>query len=188
MILKNPLRKLQFHMSKFDDLIIPKEPSYTSYQTVFVAPSKLTVRVKKLYEDSELPTRGSIDAAGWDLYAHDAEGFNEVIFLRPHETVKVNTGLAMAIERGWEGQIRPRSGLATKFGLRPANTPGTIDCDYRGPIIVALHNDTDEVQSINKGDRIAQICFRQVPDTFWKVVDKLDETTRGEGGFGSSGK
>ena len=179
-------------MSLFDDtLIIPKEPKLyedRGKSTVYIAPTKLTVHVQKLYPDAELPTRGSADAAGWDLYAYGSEGWGEKIFIRPHETVKINTGLAMAIERVWEGQIRPRSGLATKQGLRPANTPGTIDSDYRGPIIVALHNDSDDVQSIDKGDRIAQICFRQVPETLWKVVDKLDETVRGQGGFGSSGK
>ena len=181
-------------MSMFDTLIVPKEPKFYEKEpgepTIYYPKATMSVKVKKLYPDSELPTHGSIEAAGWDLYAHDADGWDghEIFYIQPHSTVKINTGLAMAIERGWEGQIRPRSGLATKQGLRPANTPGTIDSDYRGPIIVALHNDSDDIQSIEKGDRIAQICFRQVPETYWKVVDELDETNRGEGGFGSSGK
>ena len=100
-----------------------------------------SVQVKKLHEDSILPTRGSSSAAGWDLYAY--LGPNTATIIKPHVTIKVGTGLAFAIEEGWEGEIRPRSGFATKRGLRPANTPGTIDSDYRGEIIIALHNDSD---------------------------------------------
>lgn len=142
------------------------------------------VKVKKLNPEAELPTRGSEEAAGWDLYANLEL---ENIVIEPHVTVKIGTGLAMAIEKGWEGQIRPRSGLATKKGLRPANTPGTIDSDYRGEIIVALHNDSDENQMILNGERIAQICFKKVPTVLWKIVDNLDNTERGSGGFGSTG-
>lgn len=143
------------------------------------------VKVKKLNSDAQLPSCGSKEAAGWDLYACLDQ---DSIIISPHATEKIGTGLAMAIEQGWEGQIRPRSGLATKKGLRPANTPGTIDSDYRGEIIVAIHNDSNDEQTISNGERIAQICFKRVPTVLWKVVDNLDNTERGTGGFGSSGE
>lgn len=144
-----------------------------------------SVQVKKLYEDSILPTRGSSSAAGWDLYAHI--GANTATIIKPHVTIKIGTGLALAIEEGWEGEIRPRSGFATKRGLRPANTPGTIDSDYRGEIIIALHNDSDFDQVVENGERIAQILFNKVPVVEWTEVEELDDTGRGDGGFGSTG-
>ena len=143
-----------------------------------------TVQIKKLYPDAHLPTRGSAAAAGWDLYAYIPEGSIEIF---PHGTVKIHTGLAMAIENGWEGEIRPRSGLATKKGARPANTPGTIDSDYRGEIIVALHNDTYDRIDIENGERIAQMLFNKVPTVYWQEVTELNDTVRGAGGFGSTG-
>ena len=146
--------------------------------------SDLSIGFKKLDNEARMPTRGSIYAAGWDLYADIPSGF---VWIKPHETVKISTGLSIAIPNGWEGEIRPRSGLATKQGLRPANTPGTIDSDYRGPVIVALHNDSEETQRIDTGERIAQILFNKVPDVHWIEVPELDETARGEGGFGSTG-
>lgn len=145
------------------------------------------VQIKKLYEDAQLPYLGSAGAAGYDLYAYLIDSPSSSLVIPPHQTMKVSTGLAMAIPEGYEGQIRPRSGLATKRGLRPANTPGTIDSDYRGPVIVALHNDTNETQTIEHGERIAQICFRKVPAMNLVEVDNLDETNRGSGGFGSTG-
>ena len=145
------------------------------------------VQIKKLYEDAQLPYLGSAGAAGYDLYAYLMDSPSSSLVIPPHQTMKVSTGLAMAIPEGYEGQIRPRSGLATKKGLRPANTPGTIDSDYRGPVIVALHNDTNGTQIINHGERIAQICFRKVPAMNLVEVDDLDETDRGSGGFGSTG-
>lgn len=145
----------------------------------------LTVLVKKLYPDAQLPTRGSAAAAGWDLYAYIPEGLVEIF---PHGTVKIKTGIALAIDEGWEGEIRPRSGLATKKGLRPANTPGTIDADYRGEVIVALHNDTYERMEVTNGERIAQLLFNKVPKVQWVEVEELDDTDRGAGGFGSTGK
>lgn len=143
------------------------------------------VKIKKLYPDAHLPTRGSAAAAGWDLYAYLPEGLIEIF---PHDTVKIKTGLAMAIEDGWEGEIRPRSGLATKKGVRPANSPGTIDSDYRGEIIVALHNDTYERVEITNGERIAQMLFNRVPIVVWQEVEELNDTDRGSGGFGSTGE
>lgn len=167
----------------FDDLFGDVIDNYIGEGSIFG--EICAVKVKKLNADAQLPTRGSEEAAGWDLYAN--LGLENII-IQPHATVKIGTGLAMAIEKGWEGQIRPRSGLATKKGLRPANTPGTIDSDYRGEIIVALHNDSDENQLILNGERIAQICFKKVPTVLWKVVDTLDDTDRGTGGFGSTGE
>ena len=146
--------------------------------------NNIIVKIKKLYPDAQLPMQGSAAAAGWDLYAYIPEGFIEIF---PHSTVKIKTGLVMAIEEGWEGEIRPRSGLATKKGLRPANTPGTIDSDYRGEIIVALHNDTYERVEVSNGERIAQILFNRVPKVEWVETEELDDTDRGSGGFGSTG-
>ena len=148
-------------------------------------PFDLEVKVKKLSPTAKMPSLGSAAAAGYDLYANSCAALTW--YIPPHQTAKFNTGLAMAIPEGWEGQIRPRSGLATKKGLRPANTPGTIDADYRGPIIVALHNDSDEIQWVEFDERIAQICFRKVPKVMLTEVEELDETERGEGGFGSTG-
>ena len=94
----------------------------------------------------------------------------------------------LRITDGWWGGIYARSGLATKQGLRPANCVGVIDSDYRGEIIVALHNDSDYVREIKSGDRIAQLVFHQLWTVDWEVVDELSDTVRGEGGFGSTGK
>ena len=167
----------------FDELFGDVMDDYVGKGSVFG--DICQVKVKKLNPDAELPTRGSNEAAGWDLYACLNQ---DKIIIGPHTTEKIGTGLAMAIEKGWEGQIRPRSGLATKKGLRPANTPGTIDSDYRGEIIVALHSDSNEEQVVSNGERIAQICFKKVPTVLWKVVDTLDDTDRGTGGFGSTGE
>lgn len=132
---------------------------------------------------AHLPTRGSEYAAGYDLYA--ATDYD--IEIAPHQTVKVDTGLSMAIPVGYFGAIFARSGLATKQGLRPANCVGVIDADYRGPIIVALHNDSDEHQIIPAKSRIAQIVIMPYLPVIWDPVAELDETERGNGGFGSTG-
>lgn len=132
---------------------------------------------------AKVPTYGSSDAAGADLYA--ATSYD--IEIQPHETVKIGTGIAIAVPRGYFGAIFARSGIATKQGLRPANCVGVVDSDYRGEVIVALHNDTDESQWVPAGSRIAQLAIMPVMRTDFNVVDKLDETTRGEGGFGSTG-
>lgn len=131
------------------------------------------------------PKRGSEQAAGYDLKACINE---EVLSIEPHHTIKVSTGIRIAIPEHYCGLILPRSGLAAKKGLRPANTPGLIDSDYRGDVIVALHNDTDEIQTIDKGERIAQLVIIPYMEINFEPVDNLDETNRGEGGFGSSGK
>ena len=129
-----------------------------------------------------LPTQGSPYAAGYDLYA--CKG----CVIEPGQTVFAHTGLAMEITEGWLGGIYARSGLASKQGLRPANCVGIIDSDYRGEIMVALYNDSDYVREIKSGDRIAQLVFHQQWSTDWEVVDELSDTSRGEGGFGSTGK
>jgi len=147
---------------------------------------KLEIPVKKLYEDSQLPTKGSEYAAGYDLYARITEGS---LTIEPHTTVKVGTGVAMCPPVGMFGAIFARSGLATKQGLRPANCVGVCDYDYTGEYIVALHNDTDEAQTINNGDRIAQVVFLPyLQDDGIVEVEELPETERGDGGFGSTGE
>lgn len=138
---------------------------------------------KKLNENATTPTRGSEEAAGWDLYAC----IDKEIWIQPHETVKIGTGLAIAIPTGYYGAIYARSGIATKQGLRPANAVGVIDSDYRGELIVALHNDSEQPQSVVPAERIAQIIICPYMNVKWNEVKELDITERGEGGFGSTG-
>ena len=146
--------------------------------------NNVIVKIKKLYPDAQLPMQGSAAAAGWDLYAYIPDGFIEIF---PHGTVKIKTGLAMAIEEGWEGEIRPRSGLATKKGLRPANTPGTIDSDYRGECFLFFRNMKDTPVEIEDGERIAQVIVIPYPTLRYVEVSELEDTERGAGGFGSTG-
>ena len=143
----------------------------------------MELNFKKLTNLARTPSRGSEQAAGYDLYAATAYD----IEIQPHQTVKIGTGIAVAIPEGNFGGIFARSGLATKKGLAPANKVGVIDADYRGELIVALHNDTDEIQIVEAGDRIAQLIILPfVPITF-NEVSELNETERGIGGFGSTG-
>ena len=146
------------------------------------------MRIKILDSKAILPTRGSAEAAGYDLYSIDT------ISIAPGETKLVHTGLAIEIPQNFWAGIYARSGLATKKGLRPANCVGVIDSDYRGEIMVALHNDSFSYQLIEAGDRIAQLVFHPlvyvIPDEngdLWQVVDELNDTDRGAGGFGSTG-
>lgn len=143
-----------------------------------------TVKVKKLNEKAVVPTYGSAFAAGADLYAC-CEG---EISINPGETVLVKTGIAMEIPVGFAGLIFARSGIATKRGLAPANKVGVIDADYRGEIMVSLHNHSNAVQTIAEGERIAQLVITPYLTAEFAVVDELEETVRGEGGFGSTGK
>lgn len=141
------------------------------------------VNTKKLKENAVLPSRGSQQAAGYDLYA----ATDDIIQIAPHSTIKIGTGLSMELPTGFFGAVFARSGLATKKGLRPANCVGVCDSDYRGEYIVALHNDTDEFMEIAPQERIAQlIVMPYLPLTF-KEVEELSETERGIGGFGSTG-
>ena len=142
------------------------------------------MNIKLLNNNAKIPTRGSAAAAGYDLYAAS----DSSIKIYPHDTIKVDTGIAIEIPEGYFGGIYARSGLATKRGLRPANCVGIIDSDYRGPIIVALHNDTTEVQIIETGDRIAQLIIQPYLNIDFNVVDELSDTERGNSGFGSTGK
>lgn len=139
---------------------------------------------KKLNENATTPTRGSEEAAGWDLYAC----IDKEIWIQPHETVKIGTGLAIAIPTGYYGAIYARSGIATKQGLRPANAVGVIDSDYRGELIVALHNDSEHPQGVVPAERIAQIIVCPYMNVKWNMVDELDDTKRGDKGFGSTGE
>ena len=140
------------------------------------------VKIKVLNEDAIIPTRGSEKAAGYDLYSTK----NETIM--PHETVKIGTGLAIQPPKGYFGAIFARSGLATKFGVRPGNCTGVADEDYTGEYIVALHNDSCDPVSIKEGDRIAQLVFLPYLNAEFTEVEELDNTDRGDGGFGSTGK
>lgn len=143
------------------------------------------VKIKKLNENAVIPTRGSEYAAGYDLYA--CMDSNESILIKPHQTVKIHTGLAVEIPDGYWGGIFARSGVATKRGLRPGNCTGIVDSDFRGEMIVALHNDSSVEQMIVGGERIAQlVILPYLPVTFTEV-DELGETERGTGGFGSTG-
>jgi dUTP pyrophosphatase len=108
--------------------------------------------------------------------------------LAPLERTLIPTGLHIALPNNWEAQVRPRSGLAIKQGLTCLNTPGTIDADYRGEIKVILINLSNEIQVIQDGDRIAQIVFQQVEKMEWQLVENLETTQRGDGGFGHTGK
>lgn len=148
--------------------------------------NKLEVNIKKLRPTAKIPTRGSAAAAGYDFYA-DLESGSATHYIFPHQTVLIGTGISMALPNGTFLGLYPRSGLASKQGLRLANCVGVIDSDYRGEIKIALHNDTDETQCIKNGDRIAQgILETYIPMNF-KEVEELDGTDRGNGGFGSTG-
>lgn len=141
------------------------------------------MKIKLLDARAKLPTKGSEYSAGWDLYA-DSEFRIEI---PPQATHKINTGIAVEIPEGYFGAIFARSGLATKNGLRPANCVGVIDSDYRGPIMVAMYNDTDYWQDVEPGSRIAQLVVIPYLPVELEVVDELEETDRGENGFGSTG-
>jgi len=145
----------------------------------------LKLTYKKLDENATVPSAGSQYAAGYDLCACIDGGD---IVIAPHETVKVGTGLAIAVPDGYFGAIFARSGLATKQSLRPANCVGVCDSDYRGEYIVPLHNDCDTSQTIKNGERIAQLVVLPCQQLVFEEVKELDNTARGEGGFGSTGK
>lgn len=141
------------------------------------------IKYTKLTEYAQEPTRGSAAAAGYDLYA----AIKDPVKIPAHSTVKIGTGLAFALPNNTFAAIFARSGLATKEGLRPANCVGVCDSDYRGEYIVALHNDTDSEKFINPGERIAQMVLMPYIPMMFEEVESLDETERGEGGFGSTG-
>jgi dUTP pyrophosphatase len=136
-------------------------------------------------EGLPLPAYETAHAAGMDLRAAVAE--NAPLIIRPGERIATPTGLAMAIPAGFEGQVRPRSGLALRSGVTCLNTPGTIDADYRGEVNVILINLGEADFTIRRGDRIAQLVIAPVTRAVWNEVVALDATARGDGGFGSTG-
>ena len=143
----------------------------------------MKVNIKKLNDKAKLPTYGSEYAAGADLYA----SLSEDMAIAPGETKMVHTGIAMELPMGYVGLVYARSGLASKRGLAPANKVGVIDCDYRGELMVALHNHGGEVQVIVDGERIAQLVIAPYITAEFAQADELSDTVRGAGGFGSTG-
>ena len=143
----------------------------------------LRVRIKRLRPDASLPRYMTSHAAGMDL----AAAIDEPVTLAARERASVGTGIAISLPEGYEAQIRPRSGLATRHGITLLNSPGTIDADYRGEIRVILINHGSEAATIRSGDRIAQMIVGPVTRVDWIEVDELDETERGGGGFGHTG-
>lgn len=144
----------------------------------------MNVRIKKLTETAQIPERGSDFAAGYDLKAD----LPEEITILPGTCQKVKTGIAMEIPEGYFGGVYARSGLSTKEGLRPANCVGVIDADYRGEIMVPVYNDSESNRVITPGQKIAQLIIQPFLVVEFEESDTLDETLRGEGGFGSTGK
>lgn len=144
----------------------------------------MEINIKKLHEDSIIPTRGSEEAAGYDLYAYLED---EKIDLNPGETKMIGTGIAVEIPTGYFGAIYARSGIAAKRNLRPANCVGVIDSDYRGEIKVPLYNDSDKVQSLDNKERVAQLVIMPYLNVSFNEVENLSESNRDQGGFGSTG-
>lgn len=142
----------------------------------------MQIKIKKLIKEAVIPTQGSEYAAGYDLYSC----INADIL--SNETVAISTGLAIEIPEGYFGAVFARSGLASKEGLRPANCVGVVDSDYRGEIKVMIHNDSKSDRQIKKNERIAQLVILPYLKIEFQECEKLSDTQRGEGGFGSSGK
>lgn len=140
------------------------------------------VRVKRLDPRAKLPVRGSAAAAGADLCVL------EDVTIPAGETVMIHTGLAAEIPDGYVGLVFARSGLALRNGLAPANKVGVVDSDYRGELMVAIHNHSGETQSVSAGERVAQMCIIPYAAAVYQLADELSDTERGEGGFGSTGR
>ena len=145
----------------------------------------MKVYIKKVHPAAIMPTYGSAGSAGADLYA--LPDIDHPLVIASGETVFVHTGVAAAIPEGYVGLVYARSGLACKRGVAPANKVGVIDSDYRGEIMVALHNHGETPQAIEPGDRIAQLVIAPVVQAEFEWTEDLDRTDRGEGGFGSTG-
>jgi len=144
---------------------------------------EIAVKISRLRPEARLPRYMTAAAAGMDLYVT----LDEEVILAAGKQVMVPTGIAIALPPGFEAQVRPRSGLAAKYGVTLVNTPGTIDADYRGEISVILINHGSEDFVIKDGERIAQMIVAPVSRCQWSLVDELDETGRGGGGFGHTG-
>ena len=143
----------------------------------------MRVNIKKLNEKAKIPTYGTEYSAGADLYAC----IDNVLEINPHETKLIPTGLSIEIPENYAGLVYARSGLASKKGLAPANKVGVIDSDYRGEVMVALHNHTNEIKQIEQFERIAQLVITPFLKVEFNETEQLSETSRGEGGFGSTG-
>ena len=146
----------------------------------------MKVHIKLLNDTATIPTLGSVDAAGCDLYANLAPEGGSVA-IAPGTTYLIKTGIAMEIPERCAGFIYARSGLASKRGLRPANCVGVVDSDYRGEIMVALYNDSQVEQTVNHGERVAQMVIGPYLRPEFVVVSELEDTDRGAGGFGHTG-
>ncbi len=144
----------------------------------------MEVKIKRLDERAKIPTYGTDFSAGADLY--NLEGCE--VKIEPHETVMIHLGIAIEIPTGYMGLVFARSGLASKRGLAPANKVGVVDSDYRGECMVAIHNHSDSPQSVEGGERIAQLVIVPYLKAEFSEVSELSETERGVGGFGSTGK
>lgn len=144
----------------------------------------INVNIKKLKREAMIPTYGTSFAAGADLYAC----METPVTINPGETRFIMTGIALEIPEGYAGLVYARSGLACKQGLAPANKVGVIDADYRGEIMVALHNHSSEAKTVEPGERIAQLVITPFLSANFTEVNELNETIRGESGFGSTGK
>lgn len=142
---------------------------------------KIRIKIERIDKELPLPKFATTGSVGVDL--HSAETFT----LNPKEFRKVSTGIKVAVPEGYEGQVRPRSGLAAKHGISIVNTPGTLDSDYRGLLYVILINHGHNYVYIKKGDRIAQLIINKIELFDWELTEKLDETERGEGGLGHTG-
>ena len=145
-------------------------------------PTKKTLKINRLHSDAVIPSYAKDGDAGMDLYSIDE------MELRPGCRGLIKTGISIELPKGTEAQIRPRSGLALKMGITVLNTPGTIDCGYRGEIGVILINHGEENFLVKKGERIAQMVINKVESVNIEEVEELSETERGSGGFGSTGK
>ena len=144
----------------------------------------MEVKIRKLCDKAVIPTYGSEYSAGADLYACE----ENTVTIAPHETALIHTGLSVEIPEGFGGFIYARSGLASKKGLAPANKVGVVDADYRGEVMVALHNHSEVSQTIEPGERVAQMVIAPFLKADFVVAEELSSTARGEGGFGSTGK
>ena len=142
----------------------------------------MIVRIKKLNENATVPTYGTEYSAGADLY-----NLNEAVTIPAHKTVLIHTGISVEIPEGYAGLIYARSGLASKRGLAPANKVGVVDADYRGEVMVALHNHSDIDATVDAGERVAQLVVTPFLKVEYQLADELSDTVRGAGGFGSTG-
>ena len=156
----------------------------TELREMFNIPRQFKIQIKKINQKAILPRQGSEGAAGYDLYAC----LDQTVTINPHETVLIPTGITMAIPNNCWGGIYARSGKSIKEGVRPGNCVGVVDSDYRGEILVAAHNDSYHIRTVEPGERIAQFVLHERLLCNWEEVEELDVTERNEGRLGSTGK